>query len=254
MGAHLVPRETTIDTVGSADGEYLAETNRLQISNERLTSEEPDPQVADFDADGFSRTSGEGSYVLEFFQRDRDIDWDASFIAYKSSYIERSLQDGWNEYKSYVRQASEDGSADLLASIIESEAEANGFRSEYEKFEFVVDFVQNLPYVPDDVSAGYDEYRKSIVETIVEGGGDCEDSALLTAAILQADSFLNYDCILICPPEHVAVGVWWEDVPGGVYWEYDGRKYYYLETTGEGWQLGELPTDYEGESARIYPV
>jgi hypothetical protein len=102
------------------------------------------------------------------------------------------------------------------------------------------------------VSTDFDDYTKSVIETLVEGGGDCEDSAILMAAVLQADSF-NYDCILIQPPGHMAVGVYGTDLPGA-YWEYEGRRYYYLETTGDGWSVGKIPEEYEGASAYLYDV
>ena len=116
----------------------------------------------------------------------------------------------------------------------------------------VIDFVQPLLYVPDDVSKGYDDYTKFIMETMPEMGGDCEDSSILLASILQSEAF-NYDMILIQPPEHMAVGIWQSD-PEGYYWELDGRTYSYIETTGQGWGVGDLPEEYEGDSARLHQV
>ena len=40
----------------------------------------------------------------------------------------------------------------------------------------------------------------------------------------------------------------------GTYWEYEGSKYYYLETTGEGWGIGKLPDEYKNTSASIRPM
>ena len=39
-----------------------------------------------------------------------------------------------------------------------------------------------------------------------------------------------------------------------VYYNYNNNKYYYLETTGSGWELGEMPDDYQGVKANIYPM
>ncbi len=122
----------------------------------------------------------------------------------------------------------------------------------HEKAEFVIDFVQNLPYVTDDVSRGYDDYPKFPTETLVDADGDCEDTAILLASILQAEPF-NYDMILIEPPGHMAAGVYGEDL-NGIYYELDGRDYYYIETTGTGWGVGDMPEQYEGERASLYQV
>jgi hypothetical protein len=62
---------------------------------------------------------------------------------------------------------------------------------------------------------------------------------------------MNYDIILISPPDHMAVGV--NVNADGSYWEYNGNRYYYLETTGEGWGIGEYPDDF-GESANLYEL
>jgi hypothetical protein len=74
----------------------------------------------------------------------------------------------------------------------------------------------------------------------------------MLASILEAEPF-NKDMILIQPPGHMACGIWQED-PEGWYWELDGRKYSYIETTGEGWGIGDCPEEYQGEDAYLYQV
>jgi hypothetical protein len=44
-----------------------------------------------------------------------------------------------------------------------------------------------------------------------------------------------------------------EDVYG-TFWKYGGKNYYYLETTGEGWEIGDIPEEYQQASAHIYPM
>lgn len=252
LQALIVPKDTTFETLNADTAEYLAETNRLRIETDMLRAEEPRPKTGDFSATGFHRRTAEGCYLLEFSGTEGFSGWDASFIAYKSNYVEQSGTLRTGDRASYVRSAQESGLADQLASLLSEEADRNGFTSKQEQVQFVIEFVQNLPYVPDDVSTAFDDYTKSVTETLVEGGGDCEDSAILMAAVLQAEAF-NYDCILIQPPGHMAVGVYGNDLPG-VYWEHEGRRYYYLETTGDGWKVGELPEAYEGESAYLHEV
>jgi hypothetical protein len=143
------------------------------------------------------------------------------------------------------------GVAPWLAGLLKTDAESLGF-TEHLEVKFVIDFVQSLPYVPDDVSKGYDDYTKFIGETLPEMGGDCEDTAIMLAAILEAEDF-NYDMILIQPPGHIAAGIWQED-PSGYYWELDGRKYAYIESTGQGWETGDCPEDYQNTQAYTYQV
>jgi len=74
---------------------------------------------------------------------------------------------------------------------------------------------------------------------------------VLTAALLDR---LVYDvALLILPYEnHAAVGVSIEGAYG-YYYAYDGKKYFYLETTGEGWGIGDMP-DFADKSAYVYPL
>ncbi|MFA5102823.1 MAG: transglutaminase-like domain-containing protein [Candidatus Thermoplasmatota archaeon] len=114
----------------------------------------------------------------------------------------------------------------------------------------LIAFVQSLPYSKDYVSTGYNDYPRYPIETLVDGTGDCEDTAILTAALLKE---MNYDVVLISPPNHMAVGITCSDCSGTSY-TYNNKKYYYLETTGNNWKVGQLPEEYENTKAKIYPI
>ena len=109
--------------------------------------------------------------------------------------------------------------------------------SKQERIDFVLSFVQSLPYTFDDVTTGYDEFRRYAVETLIDGGGDCEDTTILVAAILRG---LGEKTALIFTPGHIALGVSGNFTGTSV--NYNGTKYYYCETTGTGWTVGVLPT------------
>jgi len=111
--------------------------------------------------------------------------------------------------------------------------------------------VQSLPYTVDSVTTSFDEYPRYPIETLVDNGGDCEDTSILLAAIVDK---LGYGVALIMPPAHVAVGIAGEESRPGRYWEYAGTKYYYLETTGEGFRIGEVPSVYSKATAHVYPI
>ena len=187
----------------------------------------------------------------------KDFAWEYGGETYALSlYIPQGLYDYYSnrarppteDYSVYVTHPRDD---DYLSTIIEEFdgiAAEEGY-GETEVVSLVVAFVQSLPYSTDDVTTGFDEYPRYPIETLVDGGGDCEDSSILTSALLDG---MGYDCILINPPEHVAVGVALDHY--GTYWPYEGVDYYYVETTGEGWEIGELPEEYEGQGANVYPI
>ena len=153
-------------------------------------------------------------------------------------------------YSVYVTHPMDDAYLGQLVSKIQDASQAEGY-SEYQTVGFLAAFVQSLPYVTDDLSTGFDEYPRYPIETLLDNGGDCEDTSILMASLIKG---LGYDVVLIVLPKHVGVGVQGGDGIFGTYWNYQGVKYYYLETTGEGWELGELPPEYKGASASVYPM
>ena len=114
-----------------------------------------------------------------------------------------------------------------------------------------VSFVQSIPYKTDRESVGMDEYYKYPIETLVDGCGDCEDSAILTATIVRD---MGYGVVLLRFYDHVAVGIKGGDTIYGTYWTYNGERYFYLETTYPGWEIGQVPDKYKDETATIIPV
>jgi len=138
-----------------------------------------------------------------------------------------------------------------LVSQIEKAAKRRGLTPK-EKVEFMVAFVQSLPYTPDDVTTRWDEYPRFPLETLFERGGDCEDTSILMARLLDE---MGYDTALLYFPyvSHMAVGVNLQGAQG-VYWREDRVKYFYLETTREGWRVGEVPPELKIDWAYVYPV
>lgn len=55
-------------------------------------------------------------------------------------------------------------------------------------------------------------------------------------------------------PGHMAVGVACGDLEDGYYYEYEGEKYYYVETTDSGWKIGEMPSELRNETAILIPL
>lgn len=148
------------------------------------------------------------------------------------------------QYGNYLIEDQGYDLAKALANAFEQRAAARDL-SEWELVNMVVDFVQSLPYIPEAKG----EYPKYPVETIVENGGDCEDTSILLAAILDQ---LSVNCILLSPPGHMAVGVAASGLAAKHYL-FNGQSYYYVETTGKNWDIGAIPKAYMG-LAKAYAV
>jgi hypothetical protein len=123
----------------------------------------------------------------------------------------------------------------------------------FDKVSFTLAFVQGLPYTSDLVTTGHDEYPRFPIETLVDDGGDCEDTSILFATLAL---IMGFSTVYINPPSHYAVGILGNNLRG-TYWTYpegSNQTYYYCETTGNNYMIGELPLQFQGQSANIYPI
>ncbi|WNY24931.1 hypothetical protein [Methanolapillus millepedarum] len=153
----------------------------------------------------------------------------------------------------YNQYALSDYDRKILGQLVESFRE-QGTQNNYTDDEVVlniISFIQAMPYTSDSVTTGYDEYPRYPLETLVDGGGDCEDSAILAAALL---SEMGYGTVLLAFPGHMALGVKGSENLTGTYYEYRGSRYYYVETTASGHRIGQIPSDVQSSSAHIYPM
>ncbi len=128
-----------------------------------------------------------------------------------------------------------------LAHLLDDIAKNNGWDILTEA-NFILTFVQNIPYVSDLSSTGFVDYYKFPLETLFQQGGDCEDKSLLLATILY---ILGYDVVLFAMEiqfrgtyGHVAVGLNIHNKTGPFSrylqysYSYQNREYYYMESTG----------------------
>jgi len=89
--------------------------------------------------------------------------------------------------------------------------------------QFLLAFVQALPYVKDPSADG--DWPRFPSECLLNGGGDCEDSSLLFSCLL---AHFGYDFALLSMPSHMAVGL--AGPFSGSHYVYNGTRYYYAET------------------------
>ena len=127
-----------------------------------------------------------------------------------------------------------------LALMLDNISKENGFDNLTEA-NFILSFVQEVPYVEDYTATGFLDYYKFPLETLMKGG-DCEDKSILLYTLLH---ILGYDAILFVMEVHyfgvqghVAVGLNIENDKSPFsrflkdYYTYRNEKYYYMESTG----------------------
>lgn len=98
------------------------------------------------------------------------------------------------------------------------------------------------------------EFPKYPIETLVESCGDCEDQSILYASLMKS---LGYNVVLLLNTigTHMMVGIHLDSQPThnsqnplAYYINFYGKKYYFAETTAEGWRVGDLPPELQGYS------
>lgn len=132
----------------------------------------------------------------------------------------------WSQ--TYICEPYNDQLATAIALYFINLKDSTGM-DDYQLAQEVANFVQRaVKYEYDSVDKGVNEYPKYVYETFVEGKGDCEDQAMLIAAIYRK---LNYGTALIHLPEHMAVGLVCGNSQSGCCVEQNGRRYYFVEST-----------------------
>ena len=186
----------------------------------------------------------------EWNYKRRDWTWNLSIPTSLYDYYKERPRAQTADYSIYVTHPSDDQYIQMLADNIKKAA-TDAKYSEKDTINLAISFVQSVPYLTDNVTTAFDEYPRYPIETLVDQEGDCEDTAILMAALLDA---MGYSVVLISPPNHMAVGILGIEGMSGTYWDHNGGKYYYIETTGSNWEVGQLPAEYTGETAHIYDI
>jgi hypothetical protein len=135
-----------------------------------------------------------------------------------------------------------------IAEEFKNLAEKNNWTAE-QTANFVLSFVQCLPYTVDNVSTGVDEFPRFATETLVAGGGDCEDTTILAGSIFLV---LDYDLVCLNPKGHLALGI--KGKFPGSYVKHNRKRYHYSETTGTGWKIGDMPEIFAKVPVKIFEI
>lgn len=168
-------------------------------------------------------------------------------------------------YEFYRRQPRHNGQWNLYAEeeMTEVRSLALAFQtlhvrrrwSTYTQASNVLAFVQQcIPYSRDVETTGHADWPRYPIETLVDRTGDCEDVAILCAAVLAR---LGFQVILLVYEHHIAFAVAGAEKRKGDYIvnPFTGARCFYGEATAQGWRLGQVPEKYAGIApVQVLPV
>lgn len=233
-GRTLLPLRAAAEAIGATV------TWNQQLRTVEIATPEPEPNVT--------------SITYTWTHRGFDYTWTLpipDLRAILDGYRNLPHPRGYAGYTTYTTDPYDNEWINWLITQLEEKAKKDGFS----RVEFVVSFVQGLPYTSDSASTPFDDYPRYPMETLFDKGGDCEDTAILTAVLLRE---MGYGTALIFTQGqdvvHAAVGVWGGEEISGTYYSLNGRKYFYLETTASDWPLGVVPAEYRNARAVVVPL
>jgi hypothetical protein len=174
--------------------------------------------------------------------------WTLTGTVPSDDYYELHDRERTYDYTSYVMS---DQTVVKVAGDLQAMAQANG----YGTAEFILSFVQSLEYTDDQETMGQAEWPRYPAETLVDGGGDCEDKSALYVSLMQS-SPIGVDMVLLEYTKtgetgHMAVGI--SGSYTGTYYTYGGKSFYLCETTSPGWTIGEKPSEIDGFAVEVLP-
>jgi len=184
-----------------------------------------------------------------FSHRFYHYDWTVA-IPLRTYFYYKDLPRPTN-YNVMVTEPAASSLLDVFARYLRDAAITNDLRKT-DVVSLVGTFTRMMPHNDKEFTTPYDGYPRYPIETLIEQGGDSEDTSILAAALLIKE---GYDVVLFRfdQPKHVALGV---NLPtaSGRSWEYQGNRYYYMETTARNWELGETPPPFQSAIPTIVPL
>ncbi len=208
---------------------------------------------------------GAKSFEWDFNQQTYTLDWDLDYSIY---YHFKQLDHSVSSDSDYTRFSTPHEMYIInLSNELDSMAQYSGYTSDLDRAEFILSFVQHIPYQYDlNANSEHTEYPKYPIEMLWENAGDCEDAAALYISIMEA---LNYDATLILLeiksdngeddewgghaipaihiPNHSGDGKSWTEGDKA------NTPFYYAESTAPGWNIGDRPWDEE-QNVQMYDI
>ena len=150
-------------------------------------------------------------------------------------------------YRYYASEASDDATLRVITDELARLAKEQNL-SDRDLVDSVIDFVQSTAYQEDLDFINKPEYPKFPFETLIDKAGDCEDTSVLLASLLHE---LGYGTALVEFDDHMGVAIKGDVSLSGYYYLFEGDRYYYIETTDDGWEIGEIDDSLKDKTARL---
>ena len=174
--------------------------------------------------------------------------WSLDFDFPASAYLQQQATARMLNVSDYSRYASDPRDDAVLASFIEKLETLSAELTVWDRLNLVIAIDQSIPYASEPC-----EYPRYPVEMLVDQHGDCEDAAILTAALVK---LLGFDVVLLAylEEQHMAVGIRVTPPNPSALTAYlwNGHLYYYLEPTSPGWEIGQRPAMYRSDPIVIH--
>lgn len=141
----------------------------------------------------------------------------------------------WSAVYKLIRNDNEK-KVQVISDIIKYAVNKNNLNTNQTIY-MVLNFIQKIEYyIPKE---NYFQIYPPL-NSIIANKGDCDTKSLMIAMIFED---LGYDAVLFYSSKylHAMAGV--NINARGTYKTYAGKRFYFMETTAEGWTLGRLPHD-----------
>lgn len=228
----------------------------LPYRSDLYPAEETETRIYNWDLDSASGTLLHGTLTIDLNREEinemRNSNPFRTYGADSQTYADKARQ-----ILTYATQYETRSEAVIqIADYIRKEAERKHLTL-LDTLQFALDFVQepNITYRVDAESAGISyakEYMRYPDEVLYDKEGDCDCKSSLTAALFHA---LGHNVVIMLSEKkaHAAIGVecrpeWLSVIrhnhpdiqEAKILREYNGRKYIYCETTGDGFRIGDI--------------
>ena len=227
------------------DEEHTELIEQLELLSEQYESllDEYETNLGGLDFSSQTIPAYTRSYTWEYNGEDysMDIAIPEALVEYYSTKERYSTQD----YRGYIAHPYDDTYVKVLVSEFDRIIALTDLTEE-DKFGLVCSFVQSRDYTQDATTL---EYPKFPVETLMDNGGDCEDTTILMGHLLHE---MGVDTALIYMPGHMALAI--EGNSTGLKWTLDNKTYSYMETTAKGWHPGDVPFAYKYIEYELFPI
>lgn len=227
------------------DEEQAALIEQLELLSQQYESllDEYETNLGGLDFSSQTIPAYERSYTWEYKGEEYSMDIAIPEALYE--YYSTKERYHTQDYRGYILHPYDDAYVKVLVSEFDRIIALTDLTEE-DKIGLICSFVQSRDYTQDSTTL---EYPKYPVETLMDNGGDCEDTTILMGHLLHE---MGVGVAEVYMPNHMALAI--EGNSSGLTWTLDNKTYSYMETTAKGWELGDVPTEYKYVEQELFPV